>query len=115
MTVASQRIYSWAFETNISGPITPDTLSEAAMQFRQNGGAKVWLLDAGGATAVDPAVLSSISQVIPTLRPMGLDRVAIVLPVLARPFIGMVSIKPVSLHPFGSRAEAVDWLRRGCP
>lgn len=115
MSVASQKIYSWAFETNISGPITPATISEAATQYRQNGGARVWLLDAGAATAFDLSTLAAVSQMAIELRPLGLDRVAVVLPVLARPFVSMINIKPISLHSFGSRAEAVDWLRRGCP
>jgi len=119
MPVHSQRIYSWAFETNLSGPISPEALSEAAMQFRQGAGSgvRVWLLDVGSVTfdiSMLGAVSQAISEAVSNLRAMGLDRIAVVLPPIARPFVGAIDVKPITVHPFNSRAEAVEWLRRGC-
>lgn len=114
MSVQSQRIYTWAFETNISGPITPNEIAQAAAQFSQAGGARVWLLDAGAATAASPDVLGAISQAVLSLQALGLDRIAVVLPPIARAFVSMINVAPVAVYSFDSRNEAIDWIRRGC-
>ena len=115
MTVLSQRIYSWAFETAISGAVSAQTITEAAGQFHHAGGGRVWLLDAGRATSFDLSALGSISENVAALRADGLDRVALVLPEQARAFASFINVEPVVVYPFETRDQAIAWIQRGCP
>lgn len=112
--VQSQRIYSWAFETQVVGPISEETIAEAARQFVDAGGAQVWLLDAGQATSFELPALGAISAEVEPLHARGLDRIALVLPEPARPFLAFIQVEPVAIYPFESRDQAVEWIRRGC-
>lgn len=115
MTVASQRIYGWAFETRIGGPVSGQSVAEAAAQYRQAGGAQVWLIDAGSAEGFAPDALSAIQQHVTAARQQGLDRVAIVLPGPAMAFLPAVKASlPVQVHGFESRGSALAWIRGGC-
>lgn len=117
--VQTHRVYTWAIETRFVGQITTNTVSDAALQYRQiavPGKDRVWLLDAGAATGIAPDALAAIGQHVMDLHAMGLDRIAIVINAMAVPFLSMAGIdqERVRLFPFTTRDEAAEWLRRGC-
>lgn len=117
--VATQRVYSWALETRFGGPVDAAAVAAAAGQFRGAGGARVWLLDAGHATAFDAATLPAIEREVGALRALGLDRVAFVVPWHVRalaPALAarMAAAAGVAVVPFDTRADGAAWLRRGC-
>lgn len=114
-TIASQPIYSWAFETKVTGAVDGRTIEMAARDFRAKGaGRRVWILDAGDTTAMSGDVLGEVTQQLASLRAVGLERVGLILPLLARPFVGMINAAPIVIVPFGSRDEAIRWVMRGC-
>jgi hypothetical protein len=114
--VRTQRIYSWALETGFYSAVDDEAVTTAAGQYRGAGGAQVWLLDASPAPAASPTVVTAIVREVAALRGYGLNRVAIVVPAIVRPFLAAVEpqVSPVRVYPFSTRDEAVEWLRRGC-
>ncbi len=116
--VATRNIFSWALESHFSGIISAATLREAAGQFAQMSGGRgqVWLLDAGDVSDFENDTLPAIQEVVTGLMSIGLDRVAIVLPPVARLFLPTVTQSiPIQVFSFENVDDAEDWIRDGCP
>lgn len=115
--VFSNRIFSWAFETRIFGIVNEDSINEAVMQYRSGGGGMVWLLDASGMTKFSFDAISAIKDHVIELGPMGLDRLALILPpedMQNIPAIQEMMKEVMPIHAFETREDAVAWMRRRC-
>lgn len=113
-TVSTRRLFSWAVETRVRGTVDAAAVVLAERQLRGVGVSRVWLLEAGGASGLDGAALPQVRASAASLRKAGLERIALVVPMLVRAFLGTISLD-VQLVTFDSRERALAWLRSGCP
>lgn len=114
--LATQRLYSWCLETRIFAPrVDAAVLRAASASFLGAGRAKVWLVDASQVDEYDSAALGELRSVIADLASRGLEQMALVDPRPAVTYAAPALGGPIRVAGFGTRAEAIGWLKAGCP
>jgi len=119
MAVNSRRIYTWAMETIVTGPVTSEAIRDAAAQYMATGMGQVWLLDATGATDFDIGSLPELREQATHMQHAGgLDRVALVLPAAAQLYKSFIqsALESESLNVtmFDTADAAYAWIASSC-